>query len=105
MLRTDRETEPEPKRPRTRGRFVARRAHAAINETERRLCGSGAVSRPSVAEGMALGGRRAATLLVSAADVTASARTPWVHHRLGPGPTSGFAFELTASTTQDGAGG
>jgi len=107
MLRTDRETEPEPKRPRTRGRFVARRAHAAINETERRLCGSGAVSRPSVAEGLALGGRRAATLLVpatagSAGDVTASVRTPWVHHRLGPGPTSGFAFELTASTTQDG---
>ncbi|MEE8412175.1 MAG: ferredoxin [Acidobacteriota bacterium] len=106
MLRTDRETEHDPPRPRTRSHFVARTAHAAINETERRLCGSGAVSRPAMAEGLALVGRRAASLLVpdtanSVGDVTASARAPWVHHRLGSGPTSGFAFELTASTTQD----
>ncbi len=107
MLRVDTRTDPVPKRSRPRGHLVARAAYVAINETERRLCGSGAVSRPAVAEGLALEGRRAATLLApevagSVGADTAFTRTAWVHHRLRFGPTSGFAFELTASMPQDG---
>ncbi|NIM61755.1 MAG: hypothetical protein GTO30_08910, partial [Acidobacteria bacterium] len=101
MERADRETEPG-----ARGETVVRSAAAAINEAERRLCGAGAVSRPAVAEGLAHRGRRAATLLApptagQLGSPTASTRVPWVHHRNGSGVTSGFAFELAASVTQD----
>jgi len=105
MLRADRDTDQATRRPRSRGRLVARTAREAINETERRLCAGGAVSRAPVAEGLALGGRRAATLLgvdganASGADET-TVRAAWVHHRFGSAPSDGFAFELAASTAQ-----
>ncbi|MDH3785415.1 MAG: hypothetical protein OEV00_08830, partial [Acidobacteriota bacterium] len=82
---------------------MARTALDAINETERLVCGTGAVLRPAIAEGLALEGRPAATLLATGDHGGDCAFTcaPWVHHRLRSGPSSGFAFELTASVSQD----
>jgi len=105
MPRAERETDPGSGR-RGGGHVRVLAPLEAINETERRLCGSGAVSRPAVAEGLALQGRRAATLLAppmagQLGSDTTSARVAWVHHRCGPGTTSGFTFELASSITQD----
>jgi ferredoxin len=88
------------------GRLVARCGIDAINATERAICGSGAVHRPAVAEGMALAGKRAATLLDETDSPAPPGRVPaaWVHHRLRPGqPGSGgeTAFELVAGSPQE----
>jgi ferredoxin len=105
MPRAETRSEFEPQAG-TRGRFVIRDAREAINETERLLCGSAAVTRPAVAEGLALAGRPAATLLVPSTagptgSHTASAEAAWVHHRSGSGSSTGFAFELAGSIAQD----
>jgi ferredoxin len=106
MRRADNPVQPKSKRFGSPGDLVVVTPHEAVNETERRLCGIAAVSRPAVAEGMALQACRAATLLAPATEGhlgsdTASARVAWVHHRCAPGTTSGFAFELAASLSQD----
>jgi len=106
MPRVDKQSEPAASRPRACGHEVVLSAREAINRTERRLCGAGAVARPAVAEGLALQGRRAATLPAPfdagpLGSDTASAPVAWVHHRVGHGMTSGFAFELSASAVQD----
>jgi ferredoxin len=105
MPSAERRTATEPQTA-SRGRRVVRDAREAINETETLLCGSAAVTRPAVAEGLALAGRRASTLLVPSTagptgSHTASAAAAWVHHRVGFGTSSGFAFELAGSRVQD----
>ncbi|UCF66226.1 MAG: hypothetical protein JSV80_10530, partial [Acidobacteriota bacterium] len=45
------------------GRWIARSGAEAINATERLICGRSAVRSLAVAEGLALTGERAATLL------------------------------------------
>ena len=45
------------------GRLMARSGIDAVNATERLICGAGAVDVASVAQGLALAGERAATLL------------------------------------------
>jgi len=91
------------------GRLTASSTLDAVNATERLLCGEGAVHGPAIAEGLAISGRRAATLLepghgpVRSAPGTATA-VPWVDHRLRPtggGTTSRAAFELVASDAQE----
>jgi ferredoxin len=90
------------------GRLIARCGIQAVNAAERAICGAGAVHRATTAEGLALAGRRAATLLedVPSAEPPGAAATtaPWIHHRLRPGqPGFGgcMAFELVASSAQE----
>jgi len=80
----------------------------AVNVTERAICGSGAVRRPAIAEGLSLAGRRAATVLDPALSgrPAASGPTAWVHHRLRGAafaPAQGFAVELVAGSVQEAA--
>ena len=91
------------------GRLSASSALDAVNATERLLCGDGAVHGTAVAEGLAITGRRAATLLEPghgpdrAAPGTAAA-VPWVDHRLRPttaGASTRAAFELVAADAQE----
>ena len=73
----------------TAGRLIARCGIQAVNAAERAICGPGAVHRATTAEGLALAGLRAATLLEDAPSAeppgTAATTAPWVHHRLRPG--------------------
>ena len=91
------------------GRLTASSALDAVNATERLLCGECAVHGPAVAEGLAISGRRAATLLerghgpVRSAPGAAAA-VPWVDHRLrsaAAATTSRAAFELVAADAQE----
>ena len=95
--------------PPATGRLIASSALDAVNATERLLCGEGAVHGPSVAEGLAITGRRAATLLERGAGPDRSApRTaaavPWIDHRVravsGRVPTRA-TFELVATDAQE----
>jgi len=90
------------------GRLTASSAIDAVNATERLLCGEGAVHAPAVAEGLAISGRRAATLLEGGHDPVRSEEgavaVPWVHHRIRPdggGAAGGAAFELVAADAQE----
>ena len=104
---TDRRTNDENAAARiSGGRLVARSGIDAVNATEARICGSGAVHASSIAEGLALAGRRAATLLTSgeAQPTHIAGNAPWIHHRLSSGregAASGAAFELVAATAQE----
>lgn len=69
----------------------------AVNEAERALCGVAAVLDPARAEGLALAGMRAASLL-GGADAE-SAAAPIVVHRTRHGAPLG-AFELVAESAQ-----
>ena len=90
-----------------RGGFVARSGRAAVNETERRICGPGALRSAALAEGLALAGRRAATLLAREAPIefTASgASSAWVHHRIvgsRDGASGRLSFQLVARDAQE----
>ena len=71
------------------GRLTASSAVEAVNATERMLCGEGAVPSPAVAEGLAISGQRAATLIDPDHDPVPSeagfaTAVPWVHHRIRP---------------------
>ena len=88
------------------GPLVARSGIDAVNATEARICGSGAVNTASIAEGLALAGRRAATLLTPGGshETHLAGTAPWVHHRLSAGrgaSAPGAAFELVAATAQE----
>ena len=88
---------------------MARSGAAAVNETERAICGVGAVAAAARAEGLALTGRQAASLLpLSGGDakpVTGPVSgAPFVLHRVRPlQPLQGgrAAFELSASSAQE----
>ena len=90
----------------TVGLPFARPVWAAVNEAERRICGDAAVPSRSVAEGLALAGRRAARLIQPSRDEAASGAAvaaPWVDHRVRHGGLSlprAHAFELVASSGQ-----
>ena len=100
-----RSSRPQALRP---GVPVARSGRSAIDLAERLLCGDGAVRTASIAEGLALSGRRAASLLEGSAGSTPAAgpvsgRAAWVHHRVRPdGPDVGerFPVRLEARTAQ-----
>jgi ferredoxin len=92
----------------SKGHLVARCGIQAVNAAERAICGAGAVSRAATAEGFALAGKRAATLLEdepsSAPSSAGSVAAAWVHHRLRPGqPGFGgsMVFELVAASAQE----
>jgi ferredoxin len=91
------------------GRWFVRTGIDAVNATERLICGTAVVDSPAVAEGLAVSGRRAATLLarnrsLASLDVVPTARAAWVHHRIRPGqprPHGRMAFELVAADAQE----
>jgi ferredoxin len=89
------------------GRLTAMTAIEAVNATERLLCGDGAVHAAAVAEGLALTGRAAATLLDAERDPRddePTAAQPWVHHRIlgsGIAGADAAAFELVAGDAQE----
>ncbi|HXV76607.1 MAG TPA: hypothetical protein VD788_09825, partial [Candidatus Polarisedimenticolaceae bacterium] len=77
---------------------------AAIDRTERLLCGDGVVRSVAVAEGLALAGSHAATSLGAGAPrpgpSVPRSEAAWVHHRVaGPGTAlrGAAAFELLAA--------
>jgi len=88
------------------GRLTARTGRDAVNHVERAICGPGAVRSAGEAEGMALAGRRAATLLLDDAGATSGGgrggAVPWIRHRVrGLGVDgSAAAFELVATDAQ-----
>lgn len=101
-------TEQRPWASKTTGRLIARCGIEAVNATERVICETGAVHGAAVAEGLALGGKRAATLLEdapSARDAGAgfAGAGAWVHHRVRPGQSApaGLGFELVAGNVQE----
>jgi hypothetical protein len=89
------------------GRIVAQSGLEAVNATERLICGKGAVRFRAVAEGLALAGGFAATLLDRRVTQALpgdghAARGPWVHHQISRGtPWPGMAFELDARDAQE----
>jgi len=89
------------------GRLIAMTAIEAVNATELLLCGDGAVHVAAVAEGLALTGRAAATLLDADSDPRdegPAAARPWVHHRILGGGSAGAdaaVFELVAGDAQE----
>ncbi|MCP4660608.1 MAG: hypothetical protein GY856_34850 [bacterium] len=91
------------------GRLVARSGREVIHATEHLICGAGAVRSRAVAEGLALAGHRAATLLPAPGAQTApgagaATAAPWVDHRIRvEQPVAGrqAGFELVAATAQD----
>ena len=62
--------------------IVARRVRDAVDATERLICGADAVCSASVAEGLALAGRRAARLLEGGDEAGDGevVEAPWVDH-------------------------
>ena len=89
------------------GHWVAASGADAVNATERLICGDAVARLPSIAEGLALAGRRSATLLAAGSSTSRttelSAEIPWVHHRARPiesFPSGKIAFELVAATPQ-----
>jgi len=89
------------------GRIVARSGLEAVNATERPICGKGAVRFAAVAEGLALAGGYAATLLDRRVTHALPGRGhathgAWVHHEISLGtPGHGMAFELDARDAQE----
>lgn len=88
--------------------LVARTGRAAVDLLERLLCGDAAVPSASIAEGRALAGDRAASLLGDGpgsppAPGRPEAAAAWVHHRLrrsGPAAGNRFPVRLEARTAQ-----
>ena len=78
---------------------------AAINRTERLICGPGAATTITAVRGAALAGRRAATLLSRDPPTdSAEASARFVHHRIAPdGATApaDLAFHLLAASAQE----
>jgi len=91
------------------GRLVARSGRKLVNTTEHLICDAGAVRSRAVAEGLALAGHRAATLLPSngapaGSGAGAATAAPWVDHRIRveqPVASHQAGFELVAATAQD----
>jgi hypothetical protein len=91
------------------GRLMARSGVDAVNATERLICRDGAVEAAAVAQGLALAGKRAATLLAGGgskppAHIEQCRIASWVHHQIGGGQGAVcgcMAFALDAGSAQE----